>query len=154
MMIYRESDLSDCKAVYALICDMENKELPYDRFEETYFDQINDCHYYCLVCEQDGIVAGLLNMRFEEQLHHSEQIAEILEFAVASTYRSKGIGKEMFAQSCQIAIDNGCSQIEVACNQLRQDTHRFYTREGMHNFHFKFSKRLVGDDAQGNTLGR
>lgn len=152
-MMYRKSASDDCKAVYSLICRMENKELPYDRFEEIYLEQINDNRYYCLICEQDGIVIGLLNIRFEKQLHHSEQIAEILEFAVASTYRGKGIGKEMLAQSCKIAKNNGCSQIEVACNQLRQATHRFYTREGMHNFHFKFSKRLIGDNVQENTLG-
>lgn len=87
--MYRKGSLNDCKAVYSLICNMENKELPYDRFEETYLYQLNEHHYYCLVCEQDGIVIGLLNMRFEEQLHHSERIAEILEFAVASTYRGK-----------------------------------------------------------------
>ena len=97
---------------------MENKELPYDSFEVIYHNQINDCHYYCLVCEQDSFVIGMLNIRFEEQLHHSKRIAEILEFAVASAYRSKGIGKEMFAQSCQIATDNSCSQIEVAWKQL------------------------------------
>lgn len=133
---------------------MENKELSYDRFCAIYRDQISGCRYYCLVCEQDGAVIGALNMRFEAQLHHTEQIAEILEFAVATKYRNNGIGKEMFAQSCQIARDNGCSQIEVACNQLRKDTHRFYMREGMHNFHFKFSKRLLGDSIQQNAIGR
>ncbi len=60
----------------------------------------------------------------------------------------------MFSQGCQIASDNGCSQIELACNQLRKDTHRFYLREGMHNFHFKFSKRLADDDLRENALGR
>jgi len=50
--------------------------------------------------------------------------------------------------------NNGCSQIEVACNQLRKDTHQFYAREGMHNFHFKFSKQLADDDVQENALGR
>ena len=92
--------------------------------------------------------------RFEEQLHHTERIAEILEFAINTTCRNMGIGKEMLAQSYRIAADNGCSQIEVACNQLRKDTHRFYVREGMHNFHFKFSKRLANDDIQENSLGR
>ncbi len=153
-MMYRKSNLADCKTIYSLICDMENKELPYDSFEVIYHNQINDCHYYCLVCEQDGFVIGMLNIRFEEQLHHSKRIAEILEFAVASAYRSKGIGKEMFAQSCQIATDNSCSQIEVACNQLRKDTHHFYVREGMQNFHFKFSKQLDGVDSPENILGR
>lgn len=153
-MVYRKSTLEDCKAVYALICDMENKELPYDKFEKIYHNQINDSHYYCLVCEQDSMVIGALNMRFEEQLHHAERITEILEFAVDTTCRNMGIGKEMISQSCQIAKDIGCSQIEVACNKLRKDTHRFYIREGMHNFHFKFSKQLIGDNVQENVLGR
>lgn len=153
-MVYRKSTLEDCKAVYALICDMENKELPYDKFEKIYHNQINDSHYYCLVCEQDSMVIGALNMRFEEQLHHAERITEILEFAVDTTCRNMGIGKEMISQSCQIAKDIGCSQIEVACNKLRKDTHRFYIREGMNNFHFKFSKQLIGDNVQENVLGR
>lgn len=152
-MKYRKSSLEDCKAIYSLICDMENKELSYDKFCAIYRDQISDCHYYCLVCEKDGVVIGALNMRFELQLHHTEWIAEILEFTVATTCRNKGIGKEMLARSCQIAGDNGCLQIEVACNQLRKDTHRFYMREGMHNFHFKFSKQLIGDNNQQNTIG-
>lgn len=152
--MYRKSTLDDCKAAYLLICDMENKELSYDRFETIYRDQINDCRYYCLVCEQDGMVIGLLNIRFEEQLHHGERIAEILEFAIAPLYRNKGIGKKMFAHSCRIARENGCYQIEVACNQLRKDTHRFYIRQGMHNFHFKFSKQLAGDNTPENIIGR
>ncbi|MDW2796898.1 GNAT family N-acetyltransferase [Clostridium boliviensis] len=144
-MKYRKSDLDDCKAIYSLICELENRELPYERFCTIYRKQLSDCNYYCLVCEQDDIVIGVLNIRFESQLHHAEHIAEILEFAVSNTCRSKGIGKELFSQSCEIAKDNGCSHIEVACNQIRKNTHRFYMREGMHNLHFKFSKRLFED---------
>lgn len=153
-MVYRKSTLEDCKAVYDLICDMENKKLPFDKFKKIYHNQVNDFHYYCLVCEHDGMVIGALNLRFEDQLHHAEKITEILEFAVSDKYRNIGIGKEMLSQSFQIAKDNGCSQIEVDCNQLRKDTHRFYIREGMHNFHFKFSKQLIGENVQENVLGR
>ncbi len=153
-MKFRKSNLNDCKAIYSLICDMENKELAYDMFNEIYQEQVSDCKYYCLVCEHESMVIGVLNMRFEAQLHHAERIAEILEFAVATTCRNMGIGRKMFSQGCQIASDNDCSQIELACNQLRKDTHRFYLREGMHNFHFKFSKRLADDDLRENALGR
>lgn len=133
---------------------MENKKLPYDKFHKIYKNQLNDSHYYCLVCEEDNRVIGELNMRFKEQLHHAGKIAEILEFVVDSECRNMGIGKEMLFQSCKIAKDTKCLQIEVDCNQLREDTHRFYIREGMHNFHFKFSKQLISDNIQGNILGR
>ena len=93
-------------------------------------------------------------MRFEKQLHHAENIAEIMEFSVLPQCRNKGIGKKMIEEGFEIAKKMGCTQIEVACNQLRKDTHRFYTREGMHNFHFKFLKRLLGEDTPNNMLGK
>lgn len=152
--MYRKGMLKDCKGVYDLICEMESKQLPFDRFSAIFQAQICDKHYYCLVYEVDNKIIGVLNLRFEEQLHHSEWIAEILEFAVISSYRKKGIGTEMFTNACQIAKEFGCVQIEVACNQLRTDTHRFYAREGMQNFHFKFSKSLIGNDVSENSIGR
>ncbi|WP_373218693.1 GNAT family N-acetyltransferase [Ruminococcus sp. 5_1_39BFAA] len=123
--MYRKATLNDCEKVYNLICDMECKRLSFDRFYSIYQEQIKNEHYYCLICEHDDNVIGVLNLRFEEQLHHSECIAEIMEFAVDEAYRK----------------------------QLRQDTHRFYLREGMHNFHFKFSKSLVGNDTVQNAIG-
>ena len=60
----------------------------------------------------------------------------------------------MFEEACKIALARGCIQIEVACNQLRVYAHKFYEREGMHNFHDKFSKGLGGKDDCSNVLGR
>lgn len=154
VVTYRKGNQNDCKMVYDLICEMECKQLPWNRFSEIYQEQINNEQYYCLVCEYHYDVIGVLNLRFEKQLHHSECIAEIMEFAIHSSYRKKGIGKEMFAHACQLAKDAGCTQIEVACNQLRADTHRFYLREGMHNFHFKFSKSFIGTDTSENQIGK
>ena len=137
--------MSDCEKVYGLICDMENTGLHYDKFSAIFQEQINDMRYYCLICEQGHAVVGVLHVRFEQQLHHAERIAEIMEFVVDPSYRHQGIGKRMLEYACQIA--------KVACNQLRLDTHRFYLREGMHNFHFKFSKSLIGEDTVENTIG-
>lgn len=142
------------RAIYQLICELEQKELPYQRFSEIYYQQIQDSRYYCLVYEYNGSVVAALNLRMEEQLHHTERIAEILEFSVAESCRGKGVGKEMFDRACQMARKRGCSQIEAATNQLREGAHRFYLREDMHNFHYKFSKRLYGENASENILGR
>ncbi len=152
--MYRKATFDDCEKVYSLICDMECKRLPFDRFYSIYQQQLSDSHYYCLICERDDIVIGVLNLRFEEQLHHSQCIAEIMEFSVDKAYRKQGIGKEMLANACQLAKDYGCTQIEVACNQLRKDTHRFYLREGMNNFHFKFSKSFAEKETTENAIGK
>lgn len=179
---YRKAQPDDCRAVYNLMCQLEQTELPFDKFSEIYSEQTANENYYCLLCESfdnehegsaehggnldghddsigghNGKVIAALNMRFEKQLHHCDCIAEMTEFAVDAEYRSKGIGKEMFARACRIAKDFGCPQIELATNQLRTDAHRFYEREGMHNFHFKFSKSLLAEDpgsAAENVIGR
>ena len=152
--MYRKSEEKDCKAIYDLICDMENKQLPYDIFEEIYRNQLARKDMYCIIREENGKVQVMLNLRFEEQLHHCEKIAEIMEFVVDAGSRDIGVGKEVLEETCRVAQEYGCSQIEVACNQLRKDTHRFYEREGMHNFHYKFSRRLMGEDSNDNVLGR
>ena len=153
-MLYRTSTTEDCQAVYDLICDMEAKALPYDTFETIYRKQLSDDHYECIVCEQNTGVIAMVNLRYEDQLHHAGRIAEIMEFVVKAGYRDKGYGKDLFSYACQRAEARGCIQIEVACYQLRKDTHRFYLREGMKNYHFKFSKGLVGLDFSENVLGR
>ena len=152
--MYRKAVLQDCEAVYNLICDMESTELPYERFREIFCSQLEDGSYFCLVREEEDRVIAALNLRFEEQLHHAERIAEIMEFAVLEEFRNKGVGKDMLKQARLIAKNQGCTQIEVACNQLRKDTHRFYLREGMHNFHFKFSEPLTGNRNAKNAIGR
>ena len=150
----RKSEEKDCRAVYDLICDMEKKVLPYGEFEKIYARQLQRKDMYCLIEETDGKVRAMLNLRFEEQLHHCERIAEVMEFVVDASCRGQNVGKGMFAEACRIALEQGCSQIELATNQLRKDAHRFYFREGMHNFHYKLSKRLTGEDNDENVLGR
>ena len=77
-----------------------------------------------------------------------------MELAVAPGHRGRGLGARLLAEAERIALENGCVQIELACNRLRTNAHRFYEREGMKNFHCKFSKPLVGGNAGENRLGR
>lgn len=152
--MYRYGTGSDCRGIYELICDLEKTVLPYEAFSDIYQRQLQSPDYACLIFEQGHRICGVLNLRFEEQLHHAERIAEILEFAVSESYRNQGIGKELLESACELAREQGCVQIEVDCNKLRLDAHRFYAREGMHDFHLKFSKNLIGIDTAENELGR
>lgn len=149
----REATSADCQVVYDLICEMEETELPFKVFRCIYFKQVTNPRYECLVYEEQGRVLGVINIRYEHQLHHAASIAEIMEFSVNASVRSKGIGKLLFDAACDHARNSGCIQIEVACNQLRTKTHRFYEREGMNNYHFKFSKLLTGKVAMQNAIG-
>ena len=141
--ILRKATAEDCKGVYDLICELENEKFNYSKFLDIFCVQLSDKNYYCLICEKEQKIVGVLNLRFEAQLHHTDYIAEIMEFVVNSLCRNMGIGKEMFKKANQVAREFGCVQIEVASNKLRKDAHRFYLREGMQNCHFKFSKQLL-----------
>jgi PhnO protein len=141
----RNGTLDDCMAVYSLVCEMENRALPFDRFSEIFQSQMEDPNYQFTVYEEDGAVVGFINVRFEYQLHHAKRIAEVLELVVAPERRRQNIGKHLLSEALQAARERGCLQIEVACNQARKDSHRFYLREGLNSTHFKFIKRLTSD---------
>ena len=140
--MFRKATMNDWEAVYQLICDLEKTEFPKEKFREIFHEQLHKESCYCLVCEREGKTIAMLNLRFENQLHHTDRIAEIMEFVVDEKYRNKGIGKQMFDKACVIAKDNGCVQIELTSNQIRKDAHRFYIRKGMQNTHYKFCKPL------------
>lgn len=153
-MNFRYGLQDDCRRIYNLICEMEEKALPYNHFSRIWEKQIANPDYISLVCEEDGTVIGVLNLRLEEQLHHTQLVAEIMEMAVKAEYRSSGIGKALIRWAYQIAQEKGCLQIEASSNQLRTSAYRFYLREGMKNHHFKFTHKLQEEDFAENALGR
>jgi PhnO protein len=153
-VMIRRSNAADCGDIYEMICDMEKETLDRNVFDLIYLEQLNNENMLCLVSEDGGGVRAFINLRFEMQLHHCERICEIMEFVVKDGYRDRGLGAAVLEAAFRAARENGCAQIEVACNQLREDAHRFYIREGMNNFHYKFSKRLSGRDSGENRLGR
>lgn len=152
--MFCKAEKEDVKGVYELICDMEQSALPYEEFERIFLAQLEDGNYCCLVCRREGEPVAVLNLRFEEQLHHAGKIAEIMELAVDGRYRNRGLGRELLERAIELAKELGCMQIELACNRLRRDAHRFYLRAGMQRYHYKFSLPLTGEDPGENRLGR
>lgn len=133
---------SDCAAIYALVCDMEDELLPRAAFDDVFLGQLVDGRYRCLVDEEDGEVAGFVNLRFERQLHHAALVAEIMELVVADGMRGAGRGSGLVEAACKAARAAGAVQIEVDCNQRRTRAHAFYRREGFEETHFKFVREL------------
>ena len=123
-------------------------------YKRQFLAQLEDGNYCCLVCRREGEPVAVLNLRFEEQLHHAGKIAEIMELAVDGRYRNRGLGRELLERAIELAKELGCMQIELACNRLRRDAHRFYLRAGMQRYHYKFSLPLAGEAPGENRLGR
>lgn len=152
-MIIREAYTWDVLEIYHMICLLENSLLDWEGFKKSYVSQKKDCRMHCIVAEEEGKIIGCLNLRTEYQLHHAGKIAEIMEFCISEKYRSGGLGKKVFDYAVAVARKNGCDKIELCTNQLRTDAHRFYKRQGMQNFHYKFSMNLNGETMCENRLG-
>jgi (aminoalkyl)phosphonate N-acetyltransferase len=140
--MFRKATKEDVKDIYRLMCILEETTFDEVELSKIFYIQNQDNQYYALVYEQDNAVKGILNMRFEFQLHHCAKIAEILEFVIDEDCRNKGIGKQMLEQAISIAKEQGCDQIELDSNQKRKNAHRFYEREGFTNTHYKFVKSI------------
>lgn len=149
----RKAVATDMDCIYTLICDMEQTVLNKCKFDKIFTELINDDDNYFLVYEENKEILGILHMRIEYQLHHSDKIAEVMELSVKEDARSKGIGYELFASACNKAKELNCLQIEVCCNRLRKRAHKFYESHGMQKFHYKFSMNLRGNIFTENKLG-
>lgn len=133
----------DAGALYRLVCELEDKPLDQNGFYEIYRSQLESPGYRCWVWEEDGLVAGMLNLRIERQLHHERPAAEILEFAVLKGHQGRGIGRALFSQALSWAKENGCELLEVACSRRRTGAHRFYQAMGMEQSHYRFLLTLA-----------
>ncbi len=140
--MYRKAGADDCEKIYELICEMEEDKLQHNIFSKIYEKQIKSPDHFFIIWEEEGDTAGIIHLRFEEQLHHCERIAEIMELAVGSSWRGKRIGKKLIEEAERISKERGCAQLEAACNLRRSDAHRFYMREEMKRSHYKFTERL------------
>lgn len=152
-MIIREAFSWDVWELYNVICLLENRRLNREEFNECYRNQHNNENMHCIVAEENGRMIGCLNLRIEYQLHHAGKIAEIMEFCIVEGQRSAGVGKKILDYAVLLAKKAGCDKIELCTNQLRVDAHRFYQRQGMKNFHYKFSMNLNGEEVSENRLG-
>jgi len=148
-MEIRPARMEDMEAAYALMCDMEATELDRGAFRRIYGETVRNPSTPCLVAEEDGAVAGFLHLRMEEQLHHCEKIAEVMELIVRSDVRSRGTGAQLLKEAARIAQENGCVLIEVASNRARERAHAFYQRQGMVLTHYKLTMPIPSAQSKG-----
>ena len=180
-MLVRIATTSDEALAYDLVCELEQTRLDREGFSRAWRAQRAGDGFVCLIAYEagegdagtdatlapepdasadaelalpaDGRVLGMLNLRLEWQLHHAARIAEVMELVVVPEARSRGVGALLFRTACEHARADGCVQVEVACNKLREGAHRFYAREGMRNFHDKLTMPLSGEAPTDNRLG-
>jgi (aminoalkyl)phosphonate N-acetyltransferase len=138
----RPATTADLSIVYELICDMQERTLDPQAFEQVYVEYLLRHDVRCMVAEVSGKTVGVICLHFQNHLHHAGRIAEVVELAVSEAYRSGGIGARLLAEAEIAAVKEGCQVLELSTNQRRVKAHAFYKKEGMECSHFKFTKNL------------
>ena len=95
-----------------------------------------------LVYEDGGEVTAFISIHFIPQVALEGDFARISYFAVDSSIRSKGIGRELEEYCTELAKERNCDRIEVHCHSRRIEAHRFYTRQGFTESPKYFMKKL------------
>ena len=152
-VLIRKAELQDVRAVYALICELDEQDLPLMEFENIFGSLLKLPEHFLMIGEIEGRTVAFLHLRVEGQLHHAAKIAEILEFDVERSYRA-GTRAAVFVTYAEKRPGTiYCIQLELSSNMLRKKAHCFYERQGMHKFHYKFTLPLSGKKVNENKLG-
>ncbi|GAB3172228.1 GNAT family N-acetyltransferase [Telluribacter humicola] len=142
MLHIRTATASDEELLYQMLCDLENEILDLSAFTQVFQHNLSNQDIAYLVAEWDGVVVGMASCHVQPLLHHAALVGEIQEMYVDPALRSQGIGQKLVDALVDFARSRGAVHLEVTSNQLRQDTHRFYEREGFKKTHYKLIRKL------------
>jgi len=137
------AEKKNVKAIYQMICTLEENEFNFESFENIYKRNHNnpDYYYYAAINQREEII-GFISCHTQWLLHHCNKVAEIQELFVEPAYRGQGIGKQLIEH---LKIELGKANIfflEVTAQNKRTQTHAFYKASGFNSSHKKFTLQL------------
>ena len=105
-------------------------ELGYSLDETDTASRINlytDSDDIVLVAEDDGVVVAFLSFHVIPLFHTSSNLGRITAMCVSSQRQRAGIGRRLLETLDKLAIERGCSCVEVTSGDHRaEDAHIFY----------------------------
>ncbi|WP_270938039.1 GNAT family N-acetyltransferase [Falsiroseomonas oryzae] len=147
---FRRATAADLPAIVALLADdglgrgREDARLPLAPAYLDAFAAIEaDPNQMVAVAEQDGIVAGTLQLTFIPGLSRlGAWRGQIEAVRVAAGARGTGLGQRMIAWAIEECRARGCALVQLTSDKARGDAHRFYARLGFRATHEGFKLTL------------
>jgi N-acetylglutamate synthase-like GNAT family acetyltransferase len=124
----RRATLHDCTALAALAGQLGYPSTPGEISDRLSRIENNPDHFV-FVAEQDGAVVGWLHVAKEVHLE-SGMFAEIVGVVVDESHRGTEWGRSLVEAAERWAQNNGCPEIRVRTNILRERAHKFYENNG------------------------
>jgi GNAT superfamily N-acetyltransferase len=135
-----ESDLADIVEMLSddtLGAGRERFQLPLPTFYTQAFQAIaNDKHQELTVVELGTEIIATFQLSFIQYLTYQGGIrAQIEAVRVKSTYRGRGIGKEIFQYAIQRAKSKGAHLLQLTTDKKRPEAKKFYESLGFIDSH-------------------
>ena len=113
-------------------------------YERAFQEIAADPHQFLTAVRNDaGDVVGTMQLTVIPGLSRGgTRRLQIESVRVSSTLRGQGLGERMFAWAETVALDSGCSLLQLTTDTSRPDAHRFYKRLGYRSSHVGFKKQL------------
>lgn len=138
----RQPTAEDTQAVYALICELKQREYDREAFRHAWMARLAEPSQRYQLAVLNGNIVGLIGLQIQFPLHQMQWVAEVQELVVMPQARSQQVGSRLLAWAEDEARRSGATAMELSSGKVREDAHRFYRREGYAQSHFRFKKAL------------
>jgi len=98
--------------------------------------------YIIFVAESDGDVVGLVGAYMAYSLEFSGMYGRVTVLIVDEKRRGGGIGRQLIAKTEDWLKDQGALMTVVTSSSRREESHRFYEKNGYLNTGVRFTKKL------------
>jgi ribosomal protein S18 acetylase RimI-like enzyme len=152
MVSFRAATTEDLPAILAMLMDDALGKLREDlgpplnpRYLEAFAAIERDPNQLLAVADQDGLVAGCLQLTFIPGLSRTGMWrGQIEAVRIASSLRGSGVGKAMMQWAIEQCRARGCGLVQLTTDKQRPDAHRFYEALGFQATHEGMKLSLPG----------
>jgi GNAT superfamily N-acetyltransferase len=145
---FRRATSEDVSAIVAMLADDAlgaTRESPGDLtpYLDAFMMIDTDPHQLLVICEQDGAIAGTMQLSFIAGLSRKGATRALVEAVrIHRDARGSGLGTRMMEWAISEARDRGCVMVQLTTDASRTDAHRFYERLGFEATHVGYKLML------------
>jgi ribosomal protein S18 acetylase RimI-like enzyme len=152
MVTFRAATSEDLPAILAMLMDDALGKLREDlgpplnpRYLEAFAAIERDPNQLLAVADQDGLVAGCLQLTFIPGMSRLGMWrGQIEAVRIASSLRGSGVGKAMMQWAIEQCRARGCGLVQLTTDKQSPDAHRFYEALGFQATHEGMKLSLPG----------
>ena len=100
-----------------------------------------------VMSDADGKVVGLLSAQMAPYFPNGSRHLRVTALVVATSHRRTGIGESLLASAEDLAINSGCTGIELTTAESRTGAHAFYERIGFKRTSLRYFRSVVTSGA-------